>query len=264
MNSVVNRDGRTIFNALVEQYDAYRPHYPAEALSFLVTTGELDRMSDIADIGSGTGRIALELAKYVRVVYAVDTASGMLEKLAGRAQEEGLTNIRVIEALGEDTKLPSETLELAVLAQSLHWMDKQKALKEMYRILAPRKPLVIMWNQATNTSDPYYQKITTLIKELNPNYRGGSDIVSTDFQPAVEASELFEPVERFNFPFTLGYTRESYLGFLLSKSYVGVGIPLDKIPDFIESVHTILHESFPHGNVIEHYETVMLVARKKS
>ena len=264
MNSVVNRDGRTIFNALVEQYDAYRPHYPAEALSFLVTTGELDRMSDIADIGSGTGRIALELAKYVRVVYAVDTASRMLEKLAGRAQEEGLTNIRVIEALGEDTKLPSETLELAVLAQSLHWMDKQKALKEMYRILTPGKPLVIMWNQATNTSDPYYQKITTLIKELNPNYQGGSDIVSTDFQPAVEASGLFEPVERFNFPFTLGYTRESYLGFLLSKSYVGVGIPLDKIPDFIESVHAILHESFPHGNVIEHYETVMLVARKKN
>jgi ubiquinone/menaquinone biosynthesis C-methylase UbiE len=63
----VLRDGRTIFNALAEQYDAYRPHYPAEALSFLVTLGELDGSSDVADIGSGTGRIALELAKYVRV-----------------------------------------------------------------------------------------------------------------------------------------------------------------------------------------------------
>lgn len=259
----MNRDGRTIFNALVEQYDAYRPHYPAEAISFLVTMAELDRMSDVADIGSGTGRIALELAKYVRVVYAVDTASGMLEKLAGRAQEEGLTNIRVIEALGEDTKLPSDTLELAVLAQSFHWMDKQRALKEMHRILSSKRPLVIMWNQATNTGDPYYQKITTLIKDLNSNYRGGSDIVSTDFQAAVEASGLFDSVERFTFPFSLGYTRESYLGFLLSKSYVGAGIPLDQIPDFIESVHSILHESFPHGNVTEQYETVMIVARRK-
>lgn len=260
----MNRDGKTIFNALAEQYDAYRPHYPAEAIAFLVTIGDLDGTSDVADIGSGTGRIALELAKYVRVVYAVDTASAMLEKLAVRSQEEGLTNIRLVEAPGEDTTLPSESLELAVLAQSFHWMDKPKALAEMHRILSDSKPLVIMWNQATNIEDKYYQQITSLIKELNSGYRGGSDIVSSDFQSALDASGLFEPVERITFPFALDYTAESYLGFLLSKSYVGVGIPLERIPDFIETVHGILREAFPHGTVTEHYETVMLVARRKS
>jgi SAM-dependent methyltransferase len=255
-------DGKTIFNALAEQYDAYRPHYPAEALSFLVTLGELDRSSDVADVGSGTGRIALELAKYVRVVYAVDTATAMLERLAVVAREAWLSNIRTIEAPGEDTTLPDESVDMGVMAQSFHWMDKPMALKEMNRILRPGKDLVVMWNETTNTEDPYYQTIVSLIKEYNPNYLGASDIVSKDFAPAIASSGLFGPVEKFTFPFPLHYSAESYIGFLLSKSYVGVGIPQDKLPYFIEGAHQTLRDHFSHGKVEEKYETVLLVAKK--
>ncbi len=258
------RDPKTIFNALAEQYDAYRPHYPQDALLFLITSAELDRTSDVADIGTGTGRIALELAKYVRVVYAVDSASGMLEQLAKNAKEEGLSNIRTIEASAEDTRITSESLALAVMSQSFHWLDKPASLKEVHRILADEKPLVVMWNQITNTSDTYYQEITGLIKEHNPNYRGGSDIVSIDFQPSIEASGLFGEVEKFTFPFELQYSPEAYLGFLLSKSYVGVGIGQDKLPHFLERVHEILKEHFPNGVVGECYETVILIAKKRS
>ncbi len=257
------RDPKTIFNALAEQYDAYRPHYPQDALLFLITSAELDRTSDVADIGTGTGRIALELAKYVRVVYAVDTASGMLEQLNIHAREEGLSNIRTIEASAEDTRITSGSLALAVMSQSFHWLDKPASLQEVHRILAEEKPLVVMWNQITNTSDTYYQEITALIKEHNPNYRGGSDIVSVDFKPSIEQSGLFDTVEKFSFPFELQYSPEAYLGFLLSKSYVGVGIAQDKLQHFLERVHEILKEHFPSGVVGECYETVLLIAKKR-
>lgn len=256
-------DGKTIFNALAEQYDAYRPHYPAEALSFLVTLGELNGASDVADVGSGTGRIALELAKQVRIMYAVDTASAMLEQLTTVAIESHIGNIRVVEAPGEETTLPSGSIDLAIMAQSFHWMDKPAALREMHRIIQDNKMLVIMWNQVQNTSDEYYREIVSVIKEYNSNYRGGSDIISADFQPSIEASDRFGPVERFTFPFTLHYSAESYIGFLLSKSYIGVGIPQDKLPHFIEKTHQLLRDSFSHGNVTEHYETVILATRKK-
>ncbi|HYM19856.1 MAG TPA: methyltransferase domain-containing protein [Candidatus Kapabacteria bacterium] len=257
------QDRKTIFNALAEEYDAYRPHYPPQALLLLVTLGELNSSSAIADIGTGTGRIAIELAKYVRVVYAVDTAAAMLERLSDNAREEGLMNIRTLETPAEDTGLASESLDMAIMSQSFHWVDEQPALAEMHRVLRPSAPLVVMWNQVTNVSDPYYKNITSLIKQYNPNYRGGADIVSTGFLPAIEASGLFNSVERYSFPFELQYRPESYLGFLLSKSYVGVGIAQDKIPPFIQQVHGYLKESFPHDRITEKYETVMLVARKK-
>ena len=256
------QDGKTIFNSLAAQYDAYRPHYPPEALSFLVTLADLDSDSDVADVGTGTGRVAIELAKYVRIVYGIDTASAMLERLIESAQEEWLGNIRTIETSGEDTTLPDESVDLAVLAQSFHWMDKPAVLREMHRILNPNKPMVIMWNQTTNTSDNYYKEIISLIKEYNSNYAGAMDIVSTDFNQSIDTSKLFGPVENFSFPFTLHYTSESYIGFLLSKSYIGVGIPQARLGEFIENVHQSLRDNFPHGNVEEHYETVILAARK--
>jgi SAM-dependent methyltransferase len=255
-------DNKTIFNALAEQYDAYRPHYPADALLFLVTLAELDKSSDVADIGTGTGRIALELARYVRLVYAVDTANVMLEQLQSSAEKEGLSNIRTIEAPGEATGLQTESLDLVTLAQSFHWMDKPKALAEANRILKSRRHLVLLWNQVTNTEDNYYREIVSLIKRYNPAYEGGADIRSTDFQEHITTSALFGPIDRYYFPFEVHYSPESYVGFLLSKSFVGMGIPSAELPHFIEAAHQVLKASFADGNVIEHYETVMLGTKK--
>ena len=248
-------DNKTIFNALAEQYNAYRPHYPAEALLFLVTLGELDKASDVADIGTGTGRIALELAKYVRLVYAVDTASVMLDQLQISAEEEGLSNIRTIEAPGEATGLQNESLDLVTLAQAFHWMDKTTALKEAWRILKPEKSMVLLWNQVTNTKDEYYSEITSLIKKHNPNYKGGADILSADFPDHINSSKLFSPIERYTFSFECSYTPENYVGFLLSKSYIGVGISSSDLPHFIESASIILNKAFPNRNIIEKYPT---------
>ncbi|MFI5263530.1 MAG: class I SAM-dependent methyltransferase [Candidatus Kapaibacterium sp.] len=255
-------DNKTIFNALAEQYDAYRPHYPPEALLFLVTLGELDGTSDVADIGTGTGRLAIELAKYVRLVYAVDTASVMLDQLQIAAEEAGLSNIRTIEAPGEATGLQNESLDMVTLAQSFHWMDKSSSLKEASRILKPKRPLVLLWNQVTNTQEKYYTDIVSLIKKNNPNYQGGADILSADFPDKINDSKLFGPVERYTFSFEAHYSPENYIGFLLSKSYIGMGITSSDIPQFIEDTTLILDKSFPDRKVIEKYETVMLVARK--
>ena len=211
-------DNKTIFNALAEQYDAYRPHYPPQALSFLVTLADLDRSSDVVDIGTGTGRIARELAKYVRLVYAVDTANVMLEQLQLASAEEGVNNIRTIEAPGEATGLQNESLDLVTLAQAFHWMDKASALKEASRLLKPQKPIVLLWNQVTNTKDHYYTEIVSLIKKYNSSYKGGADILSVDFPDHINSSKLFGSIDRFTFPFETDYSIEEYVGFLLSKS----------------------------------------------
>ena len=256
-------DNKTIFNALAEQYDAYRPHYPTEALLFLVTLGELDKQSDIADIGTGTGRIALELAKYVRLVYAVDTAVVMLDQLQISAEKEGLSNIRTIQSPGEVTGLTTESLDLVTIAQAFHWMDKQAALTEAYRILKPGKHLILLWNQVTNTEDEYYRDMVALIKRYNSKYEGGADIRSTDFPDHLNNSKLFGPIERFTFPFELQYSLESYVGFLLSKSYIGMGIPSAELPHFIEAAHQIMKKNFSDRDIIEQYETVMLAVQKQ-
>jgi len=254
-------DPRTIFNALADNYDAYRPHYPSEALLFLVTLAELDRSSTVADLGTGTGRLALALAPYVRLVYAIDPASQMLRKLEENARDEGISGIQTIEAGGEDTGLPTDSIDLVTLAQSFHWMQKERAVQEISRILKPHQPLVLLWNHSLDTEKEYYKQLNTCIKQYNPNYMGGADIVSADFPEAITKSGLFNKPELYTFPFSIDFTSETYIGYLLSKSYIGAGIPKSKQPEFMTCVHEILHEHF-HGNrFTEHYETVVLAAR---
>ncbi|MEI8134493.1 MAG: class I SAM-dependent methyltransferase [bacterium] len=255
-------DNKTIFNALAEQYDAYRPHYPADALNFLITLGELDKGSDIADIGSGTGRIALELAPHVRTVYAVDTAAVMLAQLQTSAENTGLSNIQLIEAPAEATTLPDHSLDLAIIAQAFHWLDKPMALQEANRILKSHKQLAVIWNQATNTTDEYFVNMMALIKRYNPAYRGGSDIISVDFPTHFEDSTYFEPSDRYTFGFEIEYSTEEYIGFLLSKSYIGIGIAQAELPHFIEAAYQVLKASFPNGKFSEQYETVILAAQR--
>jgi SAM-dependent methyltransferase len=257
-------DPKTIFNALAENYDAYRPHYPSEALLFLVTLAELDRSSTVADLGSGTGRLALALAPYVRLVYALDPARQMLRKLEENAQNEGITGIQTIEAQGEETGLVTDSIDLVTLAQSFHWMNKEKAVKEISRILKPHQPLVLLWNQSLATKEDYYEQINDCIRKFNPKYEGGADIISADFPEAITQSGLFHTPELYTFPFSIEYTSDTYIGYLLSKSYIGAGVPKSKLPEFMGCVHDVLFDRFRGNRFTENYETVVLAARSIS
>lgn len=257
------KNTQTMYNALAASYDAFRPHYPPESLGFLVTLADLDRTNTVADIGAGTGQLSLALAQYSRLVYAVDTASAMLERLQENAREQSITNIVTVDAEGENTKLPSESLDLVVLAQVFHWMNKQNALKEMHRLLKPRKPLAIIWNQSLSEGERYTLELKALVSQFNPNYVSKVDIDSADFVSEIEKSGFFTPPEIFEFPYLLEYSLEDYLGYLMSKSYVGAGIPASHTSEFMVAAYEVLLRAFPHGKVVEKHETVMLAARKR-
>jgi len=256
-------DSRTIFNAVADAYDAYRPRYPAESILFLVTLGDLDRTSTIADIGTGTGRLAIALAPYVRLVYAVDTAQAMLDRLMENAAQVHLTNIRPIEAPGEQTKLPANSLDLVVLSQSFHWMQKEAALKEAGRLLKENQPLVILWNRVLESNEQYHQVLQNLIKTYNPDYKGGEEIPSSDFVDLIRKSGLFSEPEYYTFPASQEYRASDYIGYLLSKSYVGASLSPHQVNDFMRSAFDIVLETTKDGKVVEHFETILLVARRK-
>lgn len=73
-----------------------------EILAFFKDNGADFKDKVILDIGCGSGRFSLELAKEAKSVYGLDISSKMLEHLKEDAKEYGFTNLTLLQSSWQD------------------------------------------------------------------------------------------------------------------------------------------------------------------
>ncbi len=100
---------------------------------------------DVADFGCGSGVLSVSLARWARTVVAIDQNAEALVQARVRAQAEGRRNIRFVCEDLQALSLPDAKLDLVVLSQSLHHVEKPEAvLREAARLLRPKGKLVVL------------------------------------------------------------------------------------------------------------------------
>lgn len=96
----------------------------------------------VADVGAGSGWFTVRLARRVGpngVVYTQDVQPEMLAAISRRVQREGLTNVRPIQGVGSDPRLPRNTLDAIVLAGVYNEIgDKITMLRNLAAALKPQ------------------------------------------------------------------------------------------------------------------------------
>ena len=86
----------------------------------------LEKGSTVADVGCHEGYMTFKLAQHVGpkgMVHAVDLDEGKLGKLRQRAEEQKLTQIRVVKGSENDPKLPQNSLDGVIILDTYHEMD---------------------------------------------------------------------------------------------------------------------------------------------
>src|SRR5207253_10851356 len=68
------------FSGLADDYDRYRPDYPAEAIAFIVRTAALGTHSLLADVGCGTGISARLIAAQGIAVVGIEPNDAMRQR----------------------------------------------------------------------------------------------------------------------------------------------------------------------------------------
>ena len=99
-----------------------------------------------ADLGAGTGFVALALAPLAGSVLAVDVSPAMAESLAARAARAGLENVQVEVADLRTLRLPAASVDLVVSSYALHHLrddDKRALVAEAARWLRPGGRIVV-------------------------------------------------------------------------------------------------------------------------
>ncbi len=121
------------FSGHASSYNRYRPDYPDALFKRLVA--HCADTGTVWDCATGSGQAARALAAYFDRVIASDAS------LAQVREAGGPSNIVYTAALAESSGIATSSLDLATVAQSLHWFDFERFGAEMQRVLKPGAPL---------------------------------------------------------------------------------------------------------------------------
>lgn len=119
----------------------------------------------VADLGAGIGHVALPMAERGFDVIAVEPAQAMLERLRMEARGRRL-KVRAMHATAEALPLADASLDLALVADALHFLDAELIAREIARVLAPKGALAIVTCELGKT--PFMQSLVELIEAAVP------------------------------------------------------------------------------------------------
>lgn len=144
------RDFKDHFSSRSDDYDRYRPRYPAELFSWLVSlTPKCERAWDCA---TGTGQAAQGLAGYFREVIATDASAQQIRN----AVAAGNVTFRVSPA--EQSGIAPGSIDLVSVALALHWFDIPAFFSEAARVLKPGGVLAV-WSYNLLAVSPEIDKV---------------------------------------------------------------------------------------------------------
>jgi SAM-dependent methyltransferase len=134
---VADRETRRLsFGSVATDYDRYRPAPPPQALDWLIPAGA----DAILDLAAGTGIVTRELIGRAERVVAVEPDERMRAVLAVRCPQA-----EVLAGRGEDIPLPAASVDAVVVSAAWHWLDPERAVPEITRVLRPGGRLGVIW-----------------------------------------------------------------------------------------------------------------------
>ena len=218
------------FSKQAAGYAKFRPRYPQKLFDYLASIAPSRQVA--WDCGTGNGQAAVGLASVFDRVIATDAS----EKQIANAQSHERVDYRVAPA--ENSGIESETLDLIMVAQALHWLDLDRFYAEARRVL---KPDGVLAASAYNLL-----RIEPAIDEIANRYY--YEVVGSFWPPERQLVERFadlpfpfDKIDAPKFEMTAQWSLEQLLGYLRTWSSTQRFIaakgtdPLDQITNDLRS-----------------------------
>jgi SAM-dependent methyltransferase len=199
------------FGGVAEQYDRFRPSYPAALVDDLVAL----HPTDVLDVGCGTGKAARLLAERGLRVLGVEIDP----KMAAVARGHGLD----VEVGSFESWPPGDRrFDLITCAQAWHWVDPAIAIPKAAALLRPGGTLALFWNH-DETDEPARAAMEEVYRQYAPELRssvvnGGNRQSDRPHVGGLEASGLFASVRTSTYRWERSYSRGEWVGLVATHS----------------------------------------------
>jgi SAM-dependent methyltransferase len=267
----------TIYEGAAAHYRHGRPAYSPQLEAVLAEKLGLDGSGRLLDVGCGPGILTLRLAGMFEAAVGLDPDAAMLEEGRRIALEQGITNIRWVNAVAED--LPEAALgpyRLVSFGQSFHWTDEAAVAEVVYDLLEPGGALALIVHTVEGRPVPPcpgpppipHAEIRALVEKYLGSTRragqGNARVRTHRYEDILARSRFGAPRSVFA-PGIPGLVRdtESVLSGYFSMSYAAPHLFGDHVEDFATEARQLLASRSPEGVFWDWPgDTEVVIARK--
>ena len=132
------------FGEIATDYDRFRPGPPDEVVDWLLPPQAVD----VLELGAGTGGLTRQLVGRVSHVRAVEPDDRMRAVLADR-----VPRAEVVAGRAEEIPADDGSFDAVIVASAWHWVDEERAVPEVARVLRPGGRFSLLWSGPDRTID---------------------------------------------------------------------------------------------------------------
>ena len=211
------RELRGTFDTAAETYDRARPEYPGALYGDLVALAKLRAGSRLLEIGCGTGKATLPLARRGYRIVCIELGSEL-----ARLARTRLRDYAAAVHLGsfECWDAADARFDLVYAATAWHWIDPAVRYLKAHSLLRSGGHLAL-WSTThafPDGFDPFFTEIQSVYEAIGESHDGGWPPPPPEQVPdqaaEIEASGLFGDVRVRRYLWETRYTAEEYIALL--------------------------------------------------
>lgn len=271
-----------LFDPAAEDYEAWRPHYPAALFDDLAVLAGLSPGSRILEIGCGTGIATRDLLARGWVVDAVEPGAQMARVARREAGEAAALHIDV--TTFEDWEPGAVPYSLVFSATAIHWVDPKVRWTKSALVLEPGGHLALATNRTVRggSFDELYEQSAGLERRHAPEmleegpspeleqFLADLDAAASDIGTLwgvadpkggdAAAGGSFEEPVLCTYPWEQTYDRDQAIGLLGTYSPY-LALPVERRTALLDGMGGLIAERFG-GAVTRRYLSILAVARR--
>src|ERR1700761_4912553 len=228
------------FGSIAEDYDGLRPQAPRQAVDWLVPAD----CGVAVDLGAGTGVFTRMLVGSAAEVIAVEPDARMRAVLAARSP-----GVRVVEGHGESIPLPDAAADALFVSSAWHWMDPERAVPEIGRVLRDGGRFGLIWTSRDRDVE-WVRNLERLPGEDLPEAESPDRFRRRHQNVVLPDPQIFHNIARETFSFVRTMRVDDAVAMLATYSRVIIASP-DVRAQRLAHARGVFAELFPGAETID-------------
>ena len=240
-----------LYRGIAADFARFRPPYPDAVFAHLRARFHLDGTGRLLDLGCGTGRLALPLARWFEHVVGIDPEPDMLAEAAAAAGRLGVSNATWVNRRASDLGPDLGRFRLITLGQVLHLVEPVQTLEAAARAAEPDGGIAVIDEEHPDVpSNAWRQAVRAAVSPWLADERRSLLQRRDEPDEVLVGRSPFTRVEVFRLPYRRATDVDRIIGFVASTSSASRVALGDRWPQAEAAMRRVLLEINPAGTFV--------------